>query len=122
MMERIIIDTNVLIQGFKNNPKALIILNEKELFLSFITVIELFSYPELVKEEEKLLSDFVSNCTVINNTPELQEIVIAIRKKFRLKIPDAFIAATALQYKLPLFSNDSIFERISELNFIHAEF
>ena len=122
MMALITIDTNVLIQGFKNNSKALAILNEKELFLSFITVIELLSYPELTKEEETLLSDFISNCTVINNSPELQNMVIIIRKKFRLKIPDAFIAATALQYKIPLFSSDSIFERVAELNFVYVEF
>jgi len=121
-MALITIDTNVLIQGFKNNSKALAILNEKELFLSFITVIELLSYPELTKEEETLLSDFISNCTVINNSPELQNMVIIIRKKFRLKIPDAFIAATALQYKIPLFSSDSIFERVAELNFVYVEF
>ena len=121
-MERITIDTNILILGFKNNPKALTILNDKDIFISFITVIELLSYPELSAEEEMLITDFLSNCTVINNTPELQKIVIAIRKKFRLKIPDAFIAATSLQYKLPLISSDPIFERMEELNFIQVEF
>lgn len=121
-MERISIDTNVLIQGFKNHSKALAILNDKELFLSFITVIELFSYPELNAKEESLLTDFISNCTVINNTPELQKTVIYIRKKSGLKIPDAFIAATALQYRLPFFSGDSVFERVADLNFIQVEF
>lgn len=121
-MERIAIDTNILIQGFKNNSKALVILNENELFLSFITVIELLSYPELTREEENLLSEFISTCTIINNSPELQKIVIAIRKKFRLKIPDAFIAATALHHKVVLFSNTPVFERIHDLNFVYVEF
>ncbi len=34
----------------------------------------------------------------------------------------AFIAATALNYKLPLISGDSIFKKIQELDFLFVEF
>jgi predicted nucleic acid-binding protein len=43
-MERIIIDTNIVIQWFKNNSKAIAILDQKEVTISFITVIELLSF------------------------------------------------------------------------------
>jgi predicted nucleic acid-binding protein len=42
--------------------------------------------------------------------------------KYGLKIPDAFIAATALNFRLPLISGDSIFKRIEELDFLFVEF
>ncbi len=59
---------------------------------------------------------------MINNTPEIEGAVIFIRKNYSLKIPDAFIAATALHLKAHLFSADPVFERIPELNFIYVEF
>jgi hypothetical protein len=121
-MERIAIDTNVLIYAFKKNSRAVAILNQKEIFLSFITVIEILSFPILTAKDEEVLLSFFTNCTIIPNTPELQRRVIELRKKYKLKIPDAFIAATAIENKLPLFSGDSIFDRIKELNFIHVEF
>lgn len=121
-MERIAIDTNIAIQAFKNNAKALAIINGKEIILSFITPIELLSYPQLTNEEEILIREFCSNCTVLHNTLEMEEAVIMLRKKFRLKIPDAFIAATALHFRIPFFSSDPVFERIPELNFVLVEF
>ena len=121
-MARITIDTNIAIHAFKKNKKALDILNGKEIFLSFITPIELLSYPQLSVEEENLIKSFVSQCYVHNNSFELTDPVIQLRKRFKLKIPDAFIAATAILYNTALFSSDPICERIPNLNFILVEF
>ena len=121
-MALITIDTNIAIQGFKNNAKALAIINGKEILLSFITPIELLSYPQLTKEEEILIRQFILKCTVLHNSLEMESAVIMLRKKFRLKIPDAFIAATALHHHIPLFSSDPVFERITDLNFVLVEF
>ncbi len=122
MMARITIDTNIAIHAFKENKKALDILNGKEIFLSFITPIELLSYPQLSVEEGSLIKSFVSQCYVHHNSIELTDSVIQLCKRFKLKIPDAFIAATANLYNTALFSSDPIFERIPYLNFINVEF
>ncbi len=116
------IDTNIAIQGFKNHPKAITILDGNEIVFSFITSIELLSHPLLTANEETLINEFIKGCIVIDNTPSLQRAVIKIRKEFNLKIPDAFIAATALHFNLPFFSADKNFQRIPDLNFIHVEF
>lgn len=121
-MERITIDTNIAIHGFKNNERALAILHASEIFLSFITPIELLSYAILNAGEELLIRKFISQCTVFHNSIELEETVIALRKQFKIKIPDAFIAATALYHKLTLISGDPIFKRIKELDFVFVEF
>lgn len=52
----------------------------------------------------------------------MEETVIALRRKFKLKIPDAFIAATALQYQLTLISGDPVFKKNSELDLLFLEF
>ncbi len=122
MTERITIDTNIAIHGFKSNVKALDILNGKDILLSFITPIELLSYAQLSVDEENLIRVFISQCYVHRNSIELEDAVIKLRKTFLLKIPDAFIAATALHYNIPFFSSDSVFERIPNLNFVFVEF
>lgn len=122
MMERIAIDTNIAIRAFKNHPKALALLNGKEVILNFIVPIELLSYPDLSTDEEVLINQFLSECIVQHNSTDLEATVIQLRKAYGLKIPDAFVAATALFYRLHLFSSDSVFERIPELNFVFVEF
>lgn len=39
---------------------------------------------------------------------------IRLRKTYRLKIPDAIVAATALTQQLPLLTADTDFERIKD--------
>lgn len=41
-----------------------------------------------------------------------------MRKKYKLKLPDAFIATTAQSYDLTLFTNDTDFFRVEEVDLI----
>lgn len=43
---------------------------------------------------------------------------IEIRNKYKLKIPDAIIAASAIVYNLPLITSDKEFEQVKELDLI----
>ena len=47
---------------------------------------------------------------------------IKLRKKYKIKLPDAIIAATAITYELPLVSADQGFSQIEELDFILLNF
>lgn len=51
-----------------------------------------------------------------------QKIIIDLRKQYRLKLPDAMIAATAIYSNLPLITVDKQFGKISSLNIILYEF
>ena len=53
-------------------------------------------------------------------TSEIAERTIAIRKNLRIKIPDAIIAATALEYSLQLVSrNEEDFSQIQDLKLVN---
>ena len=53
-------------------------------------------------------------------TSEIAERTIAIRKNLRIKIPDAIIAATALEYSLQLVSrNEEDFAQIQDLKLVN---
>ena len=63
---------------------------------------------------EKIKS-FLSDCKEISLSDEIKETVIKPRKNYRIKLPDAIIAASALANKIPLITADKGFCQISEL-------
>ena len=44
----------------------------------------------------------------------IMERAILLRRKHRLKIPDAIVAATALFHNIPLLTADRVFERVKD--------
>lgn len=120
-MALITIDTNIAIQALAGNQNAVESVERNECLVSFMLVIELLSWKAILSQKN-LIINFLEQCIVKDNDNSLQQIVIDIRLKYGLKIPDAFIAGTALHYKLPLISGDPIFKRITELELIFVEF
>ena len=108
MIEIIGIDTNIIIRAFKGDNICINIINGKIPVISVITEIELLSWPQLTEPDYNRLSSFVNECFVIGLDNKIKSEVINLRKQFGLKIPDAIIAATAIQKDIPLFSADDI--------------
>jgi predicted nucleic acid-binding protein len=121
MIETIVIDTNIVIRLLSGDKSCLDITHRRVLVISFITEIELLSWPGNSTEEEAILKSFVHDCIGVGVSGEIIETTAGIRKKYKLKVPDAIIAATAITKQLPLFSSDDIFKRVAELNFIHVQ-
>ncbi len=100
----ILLDTNVVLYflgGRLTNP-----LPSGQYFVSIITEIELLSYPSLSPNEEVQIRDFLSKITVFGIESNIKELAIALRKQYRLRLPDAIIAATAQSLNATLFTND----------------
>ncbi len=121
MIATIAIDTNIAIKFLKGDYTCTNIIRGKIPLLSFISEIELLSWPQLDLTGDKLIRSFLSECFIINLFPELKDKSIEIRKNYGLKVPDALIAATAITKKLTFFSGDDIFNRVKDLNFIHVQ-
>ena len=69
------------------------ILNEKQLYISIITELELLAFKGITAKEEKVVNEFVSQCKTINITSEVKQNTIKIRKKYNTKLPDSIIMA-----------------------------
>jgi predicted nucleic acid-binding protein len=83
-----------------------------------ITKIEVlgFNAPE---QHYTILSDFINDAIVFDLSNNVVEASIVIRKKYKTKLPDAIIAATALVYDLIVISrNISDFKNIDGLKVI----
>jgi predicted nucleic acid-binding protein len=78
--------------------------------------LELLGYPDLSALELKAIQEVLQDVTIIDINAEIKAEVIALRKKYKLKLPDAIIAASAGVNNLPLLSADKQFSQVSELN------
>jgi predicted nucleic acid-binding protein len=89
-------------------------LDEYEKCVSVITFIETLAASDMTIEEETVARDFLSGCAIIDITPEIREKAIRIRRfRKNLKLPDALIAATAIELKSILLSTDIHFRGFS---------
>ena len=121
MNGNIFIDTNIAIYLLGGNEQIAELLDQQTVCLSFVTGLELFSKPDIKIEEEIRIKSLLSQCVILDFFPSLKEIVIDFRKKYRLKLPDALVAATAFSLGLPLISADKGFERVVESAFVRIE-
>jgi|SRR3989338_8890112 len=117
------LDTNILI-AFLDGEQVVVdfILEQKVMgravFISSVSIAELFSLERLTEADIKCIKSFIENFISVPFDNELAEPVAALRRLYRLTIPDAAIAATALIRHSPLITRDRGFRKVKELMFI----
>ena len=88
--------------------------------ISAITEIELLCWKTDNDKDLKVLYDFIEKATVFELERAIKLKTAEIRKAYKIKLPDAIIAATALIYKLTLITrNTKDFENIHELKVVN---
>ena len=113
MTDRYVLDTNVvlyLLSGRLVNP-----LPVGEFYLSIISEIEMLSFSAIGQEEESRIREFLAQVTIVGLSEEVKQLTIEIRRKYRLKLPDAIVCATAIILDSDLLSNDVQLEKVTEL-------
>jgi predicted nucleic acid-binding protein len=110
----ILLDTNIVLYflgGRLINP-----LPSGQYFVSVITEIELLSYPTLSSNEEIQIIDFLNKITVVGIDNNIKNLTVALRKQYKLRLPDAIIAATAQRLNAMLFTNDVKLNNVTQIN------
>ena len=121
MGKRYLLDTNTVLDymGNKLPDKAKIALAQiidDEINLSVINKIELLGFTKV----EQDLVDFVSCSNIYPMDDDIVEKTIEVRRLYKLKLPDAVIAATALHNGFTLVTNNTKdFKNISGLEDIN---
>jgi predicted nucleic acid-binding protein len=93
---------------------------DKKYNISVITRIELYAYSKLADDDRKTLDIFTSQADMLNIDDNIIEQTISIRKKYKTKLPDAIIAATALVHELALITrNTKDFDKIDRIELIN---
>ncbi|MEO6980228.1 MAG: type II toxin-antitoxin system VapC family toxin [Mucilaginibacter sp.] len=111
-------DTNTLIDYLENKlpEKAIELIDNTEIQFSVISRIELLVWRNASEEQLQIIKNFIAISTVFNLDEDIILQSIEIRKNYRLKLPDAIIAATAVVKNLTLLTrNMKDFELVSGL-------
>ena len=121
-----LLDTNFVINYFKGIFEGSArqftdsIIN-RTTYISVITRIELLGWKLIVNKDEKVIKEFISDCTVLSLQESIIIRTISLRKTLRIKRPDAIIAATALANNLQLLThNIKDFKNVSGLEVVDA--
>lgn len=114
-------DTNPLIYLLGGNIEVAEILDEKQVWLSVISELELFGKRGLSKSDIREINALLDNCFIAELSPQVKRIVKEIMQSVVVKLPDAIIAATALYLDLPLLTADIGFRKIPKLKLILLE-
>lgn len=71
-----------------------------------ISEIELLSYPALSATEEAAIRELLEMTQRLGLTDGVRNHAIHLRRETRIKLPDAIIAATAMEWQAVLITND----------------
>lgn len=115
-----LVDTNFLIFVSDKNKIVLPFL-EYDIAVSYITEMELLGVFSISKNQKLAMEKILNQCSIIDCSREIKELAIDLKQKYKIKLPDAIIAATAISKKLPFVSADNDFKVIKELDLIFLE-
>ena len=113
LTKRYLLDTNAII--YLISGRLVLPLPDGQYSVSIITEIELLSFPGLSAEEEQKIRDLLFLLNRVQLTDAVRDETIRLRRKNRLKLPDAIIAASAMIDDAVLLTSDHAFSSIDEL-------
>lgn len=117
----ILLDTNTVLYFLNGDQTVADFIQEKKLFISIITELELLSYKNLTTKEIKVITAFLEEIHIENISQKIKEESIKIRRSSNLKLPDCIIAATSISLQIPIFSADKELRNVEGLDFIFYE-
>ena len=117
----LLIDTNIALYLLNGDNTIAELLDGKDVYLSFISELELLGFQDLRDEDLPLIEEFLNSCIIVDLNQAIKKITIELKRAQKIKLPDAIIAATSKYMNLPLISADQGFEKITELQFINYE-
>lgn len=115
-----IADTNALLYLLSGNSCMKPYLSSY-IGLSVISEMELLSFSGITSFEEERIRSLIQDCLVLFLTENVKNKTIALRRAYKIKLPDAIIVATAIENKLQLITADKRLKQVRELNLLLIE-
>ncbi len=110
--ERVLVDTNVLIHQINGDAAIEKLLQGMTVHISFITEVELLSFPGYTAEERAAVKAWLKEFIISDVNESIKTIAIDLRSRHNLKLADAFVAATAAHWHIPLITQDKHFRKM----------
>nr|WP_294946571.1 type II toxin-antitoxin system VapC family toxin [uncultured Mucilaginibacter sp.] len=116
--KEILVDTNIILHLFDGSEELANFLQGKDIYVSFITELELLGYKSITQKEEEQIVELLDDCSIISMSSLVKEKYIEIKRKYNLKLPDAVIIASAIAFDMPFITADTDSKNITELKLI----
>jgi predicted nucleic acid-binding protein len=106
------LDTNAIIYYLDRDPAVVVTLDgllenvDAVFYVSAVTELELYSYPDLNDEEEAGIKRLLTDTFVVPLDSRIARYAGYLRRLYRLKTPDSAIAATAILTKTTLLTRN----------------
>ncbi|MEH1770263.1 MAG: type II toxin-antitoxin system VapC family toxin [Nostoc sp.] len=120
---RYVLDTNAIVALLQGNSQLIQLLQDADwIGVSVISQIEFLAFSGLSQEDCQLFEQFLQRVEVVNlvaSDAVLIKKIIEIRQQYGLKLPDAIIAAMAIQNSASLVTADQEFAKVTILTAIN---
>jgi predicted nucleic acid-binding protein len=84
--------------------------------VSVISEMELLAWPSLTtEEEEEKVREFLDQLVICELTPSIRARAVQLRRQKQLKLPDAIVCATAIEFGVDLWTNDTSLAKVPGL-------
>ncbi len=108
---KFLLDTNFVLAILNEQDSVIQLMSNRSIddadcAYSSIARIELLSFPKITPQDISIIEGFLSRLQYIPFSIEIENEAILIRRQYKLKLPDAIIAATAKCLKLELLTLD----------------
>lgn len=118
-----VLDSNILIAALDGDQDVIRALTQwhgegRALFISTISLAEVLAFPSLDTEMLKRARAFLYDFRAIAFDEEIADTCARLERQYRLKLPDAAIAATTITLDVPLVTRDRQFQLLPELSIV----
>ncbi len=111
---KVLLDTNIVLEHF--DQEILLDNSSFQFELSVISVTELLRLPGLSEDEQIRIQRFLRLTRIHPVDLQIAKQAAVLGRSRSLKLPDLFIAATAIEHRIPLITKDKQFSRIPSLD------
>lgn len=113
-----LLDTNIVLYLLSGNTTVAEIIDDSQVYVSFVTQLELLGYKKITVKEQAKVKLFLADCIIIDINDDIKKMTIAIKQKHDIKLPDSIIAATAQHLNIPLLTADKGFSKLKGMNIL----
>jgi predicted nucleic acid-binding protein len=113
-----VLDSNSIIYLLGGNKSVVKICDNKEHYVSEISEIEVLGFSFEDENDQKKAEYYFSFTRSISINSFIKELAISLRRKYKLKLGDSIICATAIYLDYSLITADDRLKKVKELRLI----
>jgi predicted nucleic acid-binding protein len=110
--KHLLVDTNVLIHHWNGDARTTSILDGAVIHVSFITEIETLGFHGYTAHERAKVTADMATILITDIDAGIKSAAIDLCARYRMKLADALIAATAIRLGIALVTEDKHFRKL----------